>query len=99
TRLVNRVQDSAEDMIRDVEKATEEAISNERELTQVKISELDRQREAGRKAHTERMKELDDEYIAQIKLIDEELAADLKRYQGKIDVIDDELEAESRADR
>jgi TP901 family phage tail tape measure protein len=98
-QLVNRVWDASEDMIYDAEMATEEAIANERKLTQVKLDEIEQQRKAGEKAHNERMDQLNDEYIAQIKLIDEELAADLEAMQSSIDTIDGTLDAEAKAER
>ena len=79
------------------EEYTDTLMDLAREDTDNKRKSLDKQMDDARKAHSETLRMLDEEYKAKLKTIDAETAWELDSVQRQIDAINDQQEAENRA--
>ncbi len=98
-RWADSIRENADQMVVDVQDAFNTWVSRTEDATQVIISEFDRQIEAARNAHAERMADLDDERAKALDNLDEETRARLEALSSERDSIDEAMEARRRAER
>lgn len=96
--LAHSVKGSSDAMIADIEKATQAAITNARTVADEEKQILAERSEFYKEAHYEKMKLIDEEMMAEIKAIDPVLAAELEGYNEEMKALDKRKERYAEAD-